>query len=786
MPQVSGYIPNLVNGVSQQAPALRLPSQAEASENFYPTLVDGLTKRPRLDWLTKLIDAYTPGATFTHFILRDEVEKYVVLITKAGVVRVFTIDGVERTVDNQAPTYLQGTSDTELELKALTIADNTFIVNTNVKVLPRASYSPTRPFEALYYVNSGNYSKTYAITINGATAASYTTPDSSDVSHEGYVDTSYIAQRLYTAISSSSGTASKARYGSTVYYADTDNDFTTSSVDGYGGRSMKAIKGKLQKFSDLPSEGPDGFVVQILGSDTTSFDNYWVELKEGQWTECLAPGSRLGFDASTMPHTLVRNSDGTFTFKEVDYADRKVGNVEKVPDPSFVGQTIQDLFFFRDRFGFLTEENVVMSNTGDFFNFYRGTLTTTLDTDPIDVAASNTKVSLLKHAVPIRDNLMAFSDRTQFRVSGNDFLTPKSVSARPLTDLTAAPLIRPVTSKTDIYFVAEQDGYAQLQEFYLERDGQTADVDTPSEHCPAYVPAGVVHMACSPDLDLVTVVSRGEPQTMFVYKYFYQGQDKLQSAWCKWTFPGADQIVNMTFDKGSMLVLLARNGQLHLERLRCEQRTVDAPLPYNVYLDHHIALFDGGTYTYDATSNKTTITLPYDLPADFLLVSTFGGDKPVGVEFYPSAVPGHSQQLTVSGDVRGQPFRAGIPYEARYTFSQFFYRAQNTQTSGKTAVNENGRLQVMNLNIVYARTAYFEVHVTCDGRRTRTYPISGRRLSAANNNLNDLILADGHTNVPIYSRNDRVKIELVSPGWQPVAFESAEWRGNFYPTTREA
>ena len=52
---VSKSIPNLINGVSQQPPALRLESQGEVQENGFSDVVDGLKKRPPTQFLKKLV-----------------------------------------------------------------------------------------------------------------------------------------------------------------------------------------------------------------------------------------------------------------------------------------------------------------------------------------------------------------------------------------------------------------------------------------------------------------------------------------------------------------------------------------------------------------------------------------------------------------------------------------------------------------------------------------------------------------------------------------------------------
>ena len=46
MTLISTSIPNLINGVSQQPPSVRLVTQAEKQENGLSSVVDGLTKRP--------------------------------------------------------------------------------------------------------------------------------------------------------------------------------------------------------------------------------------------------------------------------------------------------------------------------------------------------------------------------------------------------------------------------------------------------------------------------------------------------------------------------------------------------------------------------------------------------------------------------------------------------------------------------------------------------------------------------------------------------------------------
>ena len=85
MALISASIPNLINGVSQQPPSLRLNTQAELQENGLSTVVNGLEKRPATQHIATL--ANVPAnidSGFIHTIRRDESEFYTLIITSGS------------------------------------------------------------------------------------------------------------------------------------------------------------------------------------------------------------------------------------------------------------------------------------------------------------------------------------------------------------------------------------------------------------------------------------------------------------------------------------------------------------------------------------------------------------------------------------------------------------------------------------------------------------------------------------------------------------------------------
>ena len=127
-----------------------------------------------------------------------------------------------------------------------------------------------------------------------------------------------------------------------------------------------------------------------------------------------------------MPHALIRESDGRFYFKRIDWSERKAGDEETVPTPSFIGNTIQDIFTHKGRLAFLSSDKSIYSDTQDIFSFFKKTTLTELDTDPIDIG-SNSKMVSLNHSLPFNEELLLFSDTSEFSIKGGDVFSNSTV-----------------------------------------------------------------------------------------------------------------------------------------------------------------------------------------------------------------------------------------------------------------------------------------------------------------------------------------------------------------------
>jgi hypothetical protein len=424
-----------------------------------------------------------------------------------------------------------------------------------------------------------------------------------------------------------------------------------------------------------------------------------------------------------------------------------------------------------------------MSRNGSFFNFFRETATTILDDDPIDVGASHVKVSILNSAVPFQDDLLLFSENTQFRLAGNEMLTPKTVSMKPITEFVNDPDVTPLTLGTSVFFAAKRGDYEALWEYIIDKSTGSPDVSEVTSHVPAYLPNGVFRIVGRTNENFVGVLSTGDQSAIYVYKYYWSANQKLQAAWQRWELTGNPTILNAEFVESDLYVVVKRSDGVYLERLRVKPNAVDEGLGFLVHLDQRVHTDQLVAPTYDAGTNTTTFTLPYEPPADIFAVTAPGGTGLAARSLEVVSVDAGTKTVKVRSDVTTEPMWFGTTYERRYRFSRFFIR--QPATNGGTTTVQSGRLQLSHMTLTYDKSAYFRVEVTPVGRQTYTYEVTGRDLGDANNVLGTVPLISSKKAIPILSRNDRVTIDIVNDSWMPSSFISVEWFGRHSEKAKE-
>ena len=391
---VSRSIPTLLRGVSQSSDSSKQSDHADIQDNADSNPVVGLVKRSGIQHVTNLSTS-TLGNVHIQTINRDVNERYVAIFSN-GNVKVYELDGTEKTVTKPDGTAYLNTSNPRDTIKTVTIADFTFVVNTNQVTAMDSTLSAGNITQAIIFVKQVSNDTVYSVTVDGVTVTDDTTNDSS-------LSTSQVAADLQSGLNSGLSGFTIARSGSVIHIKKSDgSNFAIDGTDTQGNTQLTIVKNSVQRFTDLPAVSPNGMVVEVKGDESTNFDNYYVKfvtnngnaLEEGQWEETVEAGIQFKFDYATMPHVLIRQADGNFRFARVDgdtytlsgtqytlpvWGERTAGDTESAKDPSFIGSKINNVFFFRNRLGFLADDNVILSNVSEFFNFFPDTVLTVVD-----------------------------------------------------------------------------------------------------------------------------------------------------------------------------------------------------------------------------------------------------------------------------------------------------------------------------------------------------------------------------------------------------------------------
>ena len=816
MAVISRAIPTLLRGISQSSDALKQPDHADIQDNADSNPVLGLTKRSGLQYLAALSSS-TLGNVHIQTINRDANERYVAVFSN-GNVQVFDIAGNPINVEKPDGTAYLNTSNPRSIMKTVTIADFTFVVNTSITASMDSTLSSGSGTKGVVFIKQATSNTTYKVTIDGVTVSDNTSGDST-------LSTNTIANDLKNGLEAGLTGFTIQRRGPVLYIRkNDDSDFEIRVEDTKGNNNISVFKNSVQRFTDLPTISPNGYVVEIKGDDDTNFDNYYVKfvtnngeaLGEGQWEETVEAGIPFKFNYDTMPHVLIRQADGNFRFARVDgdtynltingastpftlpkWGERTVGDTDSAPDPSFIGNKINNVFFFRNRLGFLAGDNVILSRVSEFFNFFPETVVSVLDNEPIDVAASHTKVAILKSAVTMGEKLILFSEQTQFVLTSSaDNLTPKTANVIVVTEFESSAAAQPVGSGTSIYFLTQKGSFAGIREYIIQGESQIRDAANITIHVPKLIPSNIFKMAVSTNQDILVLLGTDNTNKLYVYRWLYgEGGQKALSSWFTYTINTNRSILNVDFIGTDLFAVVEEANKVTLEKIPFETDFNETNATFEYHLDHKVTEATTGV-SVAFSSGVTTFTVPYRLRANMNIIGRFlasnetstyidsnGATKTLlagQVIQTTNSTDGSTSTITATGDYRNSKFIIGEPYEMHYRFS----KQRLTEQGAGTPEYVGARLQLHHFYIKYEDAGFFKVEVTPENRNTSTYEFTGNILGSASSTIGQINLDTGTFRVPIMSKSDRVDIDVKNNTFLPTRLASAEYEGVFHMRSR--
>jgi hypothetical protein len=562
------------------------------------------------------------------------------------------------------------------------------------------------------------------------------------------------------------------------------------------------VSGSVQTFTDLPKTAMNGApIYEVRGDASNAFDNYYVQYESMKvWDEVAKPGTPGFMENATMPHGLKRipdsiNPDGFyFSYGPLEWEGMYAGDAGSSPPPSFVNQRIGDLFFHRDRLGIVgSAGNVVMSEVGHYYNFWRTSVTSLLDSDVIDANAPTEGVAEMLHCVPYQKALMLFATgkTSLFQLTASPTLTPKTVKIDPVTNYQVSTTIKPLIAGSSLFFVNENAGkpWSTVREYFVSDEQVTPEAANITAHVPSYVPGDTRAMAAVSDADYLLLAhdNPSGPQ-VYVHQFKWQGDEKQQSAWHPWSLSGTGKVVHMNAI-GTDLYMIAKSPGGGVELLRVDLGPspvfTDIRDDFDIHLDRRQTIRP----TYQAFGNYTDITVPAILPTldGLCVVKTKDWATPGSyLDIRQGTLVNGGQTLRLPGRYDGGRVTVGYKYKRRITLSQQFMRDQNN------AAKIIGRLQLKRMTVRFADTSTFKVRIYPKGRPEAIDQLvpqlestfAGRTAGDAAFLLDAPSISDGNYTFLVASRSEAVNVAFETDSPYPAWFQSVQWEGLYTTKAR--
>lgn len=460
-----------------------------------------------------------------------------------------------------------------------------------------------------------------------------------------------------------------------------------------------------------------------------------------------------------------------FVFESIPWKDRGAGDTDVVTFPSFTDSPISDVFFYQNRLGFLSKENIVFSSSGDLFNIFRYTATDLRPDDMIDVRSAYGDLTLFDSAFLWNEALYIKSDNAWFNVSGEPALTPSTVRLDPVGKFLSSKDPKPVVLGDRVYFTRAKTGNTQVFEMSLAANGATAQAFELTKDIPTYIEGSPLEMVGdSAEGILVLLTDANSQQNLYIFKFFQQDGERVLSSWSRWEFADGTVIVGLALADGILGIIRKHDDGAYVETMDFDlspdpaekvaylDRRCDAiSTPSGVLLAGQAAVFASGA---------TTWTLPYSIATDGSEGDVVVANSTTGA-VYTSTRPSATTVRVAGANLTTALVYIGQRYLFKYVPSTLFVRDRNDLPTTR------GRLQLRNSELFYVDTTDFTVTVSPVGK------------TAINYTVNLTTPADGKLRVPIKTRNTEVLLEITNNTPGPCALSELDWEGWFTSRDRE-
>lgn len=822
MAGVQGDYGNPIHGVSQQPDSRKFKGQYREGVNVRNDVLSGLSDRVGFTYIGKLGGIELDNAKW-HLSERGDDKDFLFALC-SDEPRIFDTNAIKKpfTFLNNSDVYYQNSlTEPEKQIGANSVLDTTFITNRNVIPEGEKDSDDIETPPSVIWIEFGTFQSGSEIQIDIDSETSYLY----DV-FDGYVTVD-----IDDNVQSPSDEGERTREYSGSYHANVftngepdtpvggtgldttprigrsynnwvrlvPEDFTTPPETENGVSILKGtssltlyFNNDLDDVSLLPPVACDGDVCRVVqGQGQDSNKGYFVARRknteggsdssfgEVTWEETSAVGSDGSFNKQTMPQVIRRDSSDNFTMDNFGWFSRSTGDYETNPYPSFITNStvIQSVGLFQNRLFLTSGESVMFSATNTYEDLWLESAFYLTDSDPFESIANTEELNILKFTEQFDGDLVLFSENGQFLMYGDKIQTYSDNSITSASRFKSDLNSDPVLSGNSIYFATNYGNYAGVRQFFTDNVTATKNSLPITAQIEKYIGGSIYQMASSTNQDVLCCLSEEDKSKIYLYEWKYQGNEKVQSAWCHWELHDGLEVVYIVFIKSVLYSVVKdiNEGTYHLWNLEWDNPPELYELPFSISLD---GKFKSET-TYNKDLNRTEVVTPYPF-YDIVFIKDINSEA-AGFEFSMEQDEDDISVWFKEGDwtesVSG--VIGGIPYDVSVTFSQPSIRDQQGVSMGLS------RLQLGTMDFTFSRVGSVNFMVTdVEGEVLRSNTFSNRRLNNKNNKVSYVPTEDSFYSVKVRRDSTRALVKIAKRDYTPFTIISIEWTGEINPKRR--
>ena len=583
---------------------------------------------------------------------------------------------------------------------------------------------------------------------------------------------------------------------------------TTFNVEIVEEDLMRVMQNSVNDVTNLPNQCKHGYIVKVQNARMADEDDYYLRFDgqngkdgSGAWSECAKPG--IAKRLFNLPVVIQRTATTTFTVKQFEYQDRRVGDPLTNPLPSlietnssgdFIGR-VNKVLFFRNRLAVLSGENVVLSRPGTLGkpDFFAESALTTSASDPIDISAASMFPSELFDGIEINTGLIVFSSNQQFLLTSDDtVLNPDTAKLKSIATFNYNIDIPPISLGTTVAYVDNSGRFSRLNEMAnIAREGEPNIVEV-SKVVPSLLPNDIDLLTNSRENAMILLGKTGT-KTVFGYKYLNIGDKRQQAAWFKWKF-NQSLLYHFIIDDEYFIL----DDDHYLQSMQLVESSQDLSITqggveYLLHLDNFIPLFGG---TYSATTNSTLFSNQNwlnqigagasEILDKLAVIDTVAGTNNVRLARFekPSVDLSNTsnQQLSLTGDwssaTSSNPLHVGYLFDYEVKFPKFYPFKSGGE--GKVQSDVNSSLVLHRIKLHFGKLGTYETTLERVGKTDYTELYESSILDEYDTNSAPYLETYIKT-VPIYERNTNISLTLKSSHPSPATLQALSWEGDYSP-----